>query len=77
VVAGTREVVEDGVTGVLVPLGEVEALVDALHRLLADRALRMRMGATGRDRVASKFSFEHLIAAKSLLYQNVITSRSS
>jgi len=60
-----------------VPLVDVEALVDALHRRLADRALRMRMGAAGRDRVASKFPFEQLIAAKSLLYQDVITSRSS
>jgi len=76
-VDGTREVVEDGVTGVLVRPDDVTALTGALRRLLADPALRVRMGTAGRARVASEFSFEQLIAAKTLLYQDVVTNRSS
>ncbi len=75
-VDGTREVVEDGVTGALVPAEDIGALTHALRRLLADPALRLRLGAAGRALVAERFSFERLIAAKSRLYQDVLTSRS-
>ena len=48
-VEGLREAVTDGVTGLLVPAGEVEALTAALDRLLADPALAARLGAAGAE----------------------------
>ncbi|MGP3966012.1 glycosyltransferase, partial [Nonomuraea sp. 3N208] len=41
---GPRDVLSDGVDGVLVPPRDVDALADALKRVVADRKLRVRMG---------------------------------
>jgi mannosyltransferase len=51
-------VVEDGVTGVLTPPGDVEALVAALEPLMRDPASAADMGAHGRARVLEKFSLD-------------------
>jgi mannosyltransferase len=57
--AGAAElVVEDGVTGVLTPPGDVDALVAALEPLLRDPASAAAMGARARDRVVEKFSLD-------------------
>jgi glycosyltransferase involved in cell wall biosynthesis len=53
-VGGLPEVVLDGKTGLLVPPGDIDALADAVSRLLADSALRARMGQAGRQ-----FALEH------------------
>src|ERR1700682_2694804 len=55
--AGAAEfVAEDGVTGVLTPPGDVDALVAALEPLMRDPALAAEMGRRGRARVLEKFS---------------------
>jgi mannosyltransferase len=57
--AGAAElVVEDGVTGVLTPPGDVDALVAALEPLLRDPASCTAMGARARARVLEKFSLD-------------------
>ena len=57
--AGAAElVVEDGVTGVLTPTGDVEALVAALEPLMRDPASATSMGERGRARVLEKFSLD-------------------
>ena len=47
---GFRTVVRDGVEALLTPPGDAGALADALARLLADPALRLRLGHAGRER---------------------------
>jgi mannosyltransferase len=55
--AGAAElVVEDGVTGVLTPPGDVDALVAALEPLMRDPALAIAMGVRAQTRVLAKFS---------------------
>lgn len=57
--AGAAEiVVEDGVTGVLVPPGDVDALVSALAPLMQDPAAAQAMGERARARVIAQFSLE-------------------
>jgi mannosyltransferase len=57
--AGAAElVVEDGVTGILTPPGDVDALVAALEPLMRDPALAVAMGKRGRARVLEKFSLD-------------------
>jgi mannosyltransferase len=51
-------VVEDGATGVLVPPGDVNALVVALEPLMRDPSLASAMGARARERVVAEFSLD-------------------
>jgi len=59
---GLPEVVEDGVSGLVVPAGQVEPLEAALARLLADPDLRSRMGAAARRRYEELFTIERFAA---------------
>jgi glycosyltransferase involved in cell wall biosynthesis len=52
-VGGVPEVVHDGENGLLVPAGDVDALADAIRRVLGDDALRARLAAAARPSVAS------------------------
>lgn len=55
-VPGCRELVQNGVTGLLVPVREAEGLADALERLAASPDLRTRLGAKAREMVVAEFS---------------------
>lgn len=52
---GIPDVVEDGVTGLLVAPGDPDGLAAALERLLGDPALRARLGAAARERAVTRF----------------------
>jgi glycosyltransferase involved in cell wall biosynthesis len=52
-VGGLLDAVEDGVTGLLVPLRDAAALRAALERLLGDAGLRRSLGAAARERVVT------------------------
>jgi glycosyltransferase involved in cell wall biosynthesis len=54
--AGAVEVVEDGISGLLVPFDDAPALAAALARLRADASLRARIGAAAAARIAAQFS---------------------
>lgn len=54
-VSGVPELVEDGVTGRLVPPGDAAALADALEAIRAEPEATRRMARTGRERVLSAF----------------------
>ena len=60
-VGGVSEALRDGETGVLVPPGDVDALVQALAKLLAEPETLRRMGLRGRDEVAQRFTRELMI----------------
>jgi glycosyltransferase involved in cell wall biosynthesis len=68
-VGGLREVVEDGVTGLLVPPGDAGALAAAVIRVLRDPALGEEMGQRGRDRVRALFSLERFEASTLAAYR--------
>lgn len=71
--AGAAElVVDDGVTGVLVPIDDVDALTAALEPLLRDPAAAAAMGARGRQRVLDKFSLDAEAAGIAAVYRTLI-----
>ena len=57
-VAGIPELIEDGVSGLLVTPARTDELVAALERLLHDPELRARMAAAGREVVAARFDID-------------------
>jgi len=57
-VSGIPELIEDGVTGLLVPPRDRDALARALARLVGDPALRAQLGEAGRERTLRDFSLE-------------------
>jgi mannosyltransferase len=71
--AGAAElVVEDGVTGVLTPPGDVDALVAALEPLMRDPASAAAMGERGRARVLEKFSLDAEAAGIAQVYRTLV-----
>ena len=55
---GPREIVQDGVTGMLARSGEPAALADAIEPLLASGELRARLAAAGQERFRAEFTEE-------------------
>ncbi len=71
--AGAAElVVEDGITGVLTPPGDVDALVAALEPLMRDPASAMAMGICGQARVLAKFSLDAEAARIAEVYRGLV-----
>jgi glycosyltransferase involved in cell wall biosynthesis len=58
---GTLDLVEDGVTGLLVPPRDPAALADAIATLLRDPGLRARMGAAARARFEASFTIARFL----------------
>lgn len=69
---GIPEVVEDGVTGLLVEWGDKAALRDAVRRVLCDVALAWRLGEAGRARVARGFGWAGLVERTAALLAEVV-----
>ena len=68
---GSSELVDDGRTGTLVPIGAPEQLAEAITRLAGDETLRRQMGERGRQRVLMDFSVEAMARSFQSLYQEV------
>jgi glycosyltransferase involved in cell wall biosynthesis len=60
-IGGIPDIVEDGISGLLVPAGDSGALAAALGRLIADPALARRLGEAGRQRVRERFTWEAIV----------------
>jgi len=72
-VRGCQEVVREGENGLLVPPQNAAALAEALLTLAQDRALRLRMGARGREIAAQEFGQGRIAAETLALYRQVQT----
>lgn len=57
-VGGIPEVVDDGITGIIVPPANVDALCEAIKYLIQNPGIRFRMGQNGRVRVLERFTIE-------------------
>jgi glycosyltransferase involved in cell wall biosynthesis len=72
---GTTEVVVDGATGLLVPIGSPTLLARAIRDVVRDPALASRLGAAGRSRVEAHFRADTMIAHYAELYENLARSK--
>lgn len=71
---GPAEIVEHGETGLLYPMGDRDALAQALRRLAGDPELRARLGDAGR-RAAARYAPEPVAAEVRALYAAVLGRR--
>lgn len=71
-IAGCREIVRHGYTGLLTPPGDQQALVAALDRLLGDPLLRRRLGQGGRELAAQEFSLRLVIEQTLDVYRQLL-----
>ncbi len=69
------EVIEDGVSGVLVPPGDAGALAKGIERILADDGLQQRLGEEGRRRIVDHFSWRETALRTMELYEEVLRQR--
>lgn len=71
-VGGLPEVVEDGVTGIIVPDADAKATAQAIERLLLDKVLASSMGEAGRARVKELYDWENNVKQMLGIYKSVI-----
>ena len=69
---GIPEVIEDGVTGLLVEWGDETVLADTVERVLCDAALARRLGEAGRARVERDFGWGGLVERTAALLAEVV-----
>jgi glycosyltransferase involved in cell wall biosynthesis len=74
-VGGLPELVEDGITGILVPPRDPAALATALRGLIAAPERRAALGAAGRARVQERFDLPRFRAAHVELYESMLARR--
>jgi glycosyltransferase involved in cell wall biosynthesis len=74
-IRGCRQVVEHGVTGLLVPARNPVALAEAIGRLAADPPLRAAMGDAGRQRAARLFDQQHSVDITLSVYESQLRRR--
>jgi glycosyltransferase involved in cell wall biosynthesis len=72
---GIPEIIDDGVTGYLVPERDVETLAGRLGQLLCDAALRRRMGIAAREKMEREYDIVARIAALENHYDEVVEAR--
>ncbi len=68
-VGGNLDAIEDGLTGLLVPVAAPDQMAAALCRLASDRPLAARLGACARVEIASRFGFENMVDRYERLYR--------
>ena len=69
---GLPEMVDDGESGFVVPIDDVDALADRIERLFGDRELVSDMGHRARNRVAERFAVEKTVEETLALYLRLL-----
>ena len=70
-VGGLPEVIDEGITGQLVPPADAPAMAAALARYVNDPALAKKHGAAGRERVLSRYNMPAMVAAYQSMYDTL------
>jgi glycosyltransferase involved in cell wall biosynthesis len=70
---GNREVVEDGVSGLLVPIGNQEKLKEAILRVLEDKELAGEFVERSREKVARTFAWDVMVERTLEMFRTVAT----
>ena len=69
---GSPELVVDGVSGIVVPPRDAQALAEAFETLYRDAALRERMGHAARERIGADFRNQDTVLKTIALYEELV-----
>jgi glycosyltransferase involved in cell wall biosynthesis len=69
---GTRELIQDGQTGLLFSPGDLSTAVKKLAWLVCDPRLRSRLGQQGRQRIETTYNLETMISHLECLYRGIL-----
>ncbi len=72
---GCREIVHHGENGLLVPPGDLEALAEAVRRLVSDADLRRQMGVRGREIALEGYSLKQVVAETFAVYEELLQQK--
>ncbi len=76
-IPGNRSLIDDGVDGYVVPIGDVEAFRSKLGILMADSSLRQAFGQAARSKVEQHYSMSRRMDAITALYQRLLDETAS
>ncbi len=71
-VGGTKEAIEDGVSGFVVPPVDAAVMVERIFALATDEKLRQKFGAEARKRVEALFTIEKNVEKTELIYAELL-----
>jgi len=74
-VEGIAEVVDDGVTGFLVPPKSPDALAAKITELLFNKTKRLEMGKAGKEKVLNQFSIEKFVDKTRNIYDSLLLGK--
>lgn len=69
---GCREIVKDGVNGLLVPIKQPERLASSLKKMMTNTALRAEMGHNGREMVLKHFTTDVVVKQTLAVYEELL-----
>ncbi len=72
---GVPEIMLDGITGILVPMGDVDAMAEAMRRILTSNDAAHQMGLQGRRRVEIGYTIERTTRTIEAIYAAVLQKR--
>jgi N,N'-diacetylbacillosaminyl-diphospho-undecaprenol alpha-1,3-N-acetylgalactosaminyltransferase len=71
---GCREVVDDGINGFLVPVGDAISLAEKIYTLAKDKNLQKRFGNASREKVLKEFDAKFVVQQYLALYESCYSS---
>lgn len=72
---GNRELVDDGATGYIVPIGNADAVASRVVEILTDAERGCRMGVSGRSRALDRFSVGRMVEDTIVVYEETLRRR--
>lgn len=76
-IRGCREAVEHNVNGLLTPLGDIDALAQAILRVITDEKLRSSLGRRGRELALRRFDQRTVFALVQATYETLAARRAT
>src|SRR6266513_5218306 len=76
-VGGIPDIIEDGVSGLLVPPADPQALAQAIERVAGDPAFARQLAEAGRERLRTRFSWDVIVKQWDAVYSTISAGRPS